>query len=120
MLADVNAVRARAGMPALVLDPKLCRVAAAHDIDMARRHYFGHDSPEGISPFDRMRAAFVRYSYAGENIALAASEPSALRSLLGSPDHLENILQRHYRRVGIAAVRLEPGGDMIFVQDFAG
>jgi uncharacterized protein YkwD len=35
MLADVNATRARAGVPALTLDPRLTQVALGHAMDMA-------------------------------------------------------------------------------------
>lgn len=117
MLADLNATRAHAGLPALALDPRLSQVAAEHGLDMAQKNYFEHDSPGGETPFDRMREASAPFSYAGENLALAPNERIAYRALLESPPHLRNILQAHFTRVGIAAVR-KSDGEMVFVQDF--
>lgn len=117
MLADLNATRAHAGLPALSLDSRLSQVAAEHCLDMAQNDYFDHDSPDGETPFDRMREASAPFAYAGENLALAPDEQAAYRALLQSPPHLRNILQPHFTRVGIAAVR-KPGGEMLFVQDF--
>ena len=48
--------------------------ARDHVIDMARNHYFDHDSPAGVTPFDRMRRYGCQFSYAGENIALGRVE----------------------------------------------
>lgn len=117
MLADTNATRMRAGRPALVLDPLLCRVAAEHALDMAQHKYFAHETPAGASPFDRMKAANVPFHWAGENIALAGSEPIAYTALVNSPEHLANILQPHFARVGIGAA-IAPDGTMLFVEDF--
>lgn len=117
MLADLNATRAHAGLPALTLDERLSQVAVEHGLDMAQKNYFEHDSPDGETPFDRMRDADAPFSYAGENLALAPSEPAAYRALLQSAPHLRNILQPHFARVGIAAVR-KADGEMLFVQDF--
>jgi uncharacterized protein YkwD len=117
MFADVNATRARAGLPALVDDSRLDKIAVEHAMDMAENGYFGHASRTGQSPFDRMATAHIPFTYAGENVAEAPDEAMAYQGLLGSPTHLRNILQSHFSRVGIAAVD-GPGGEMFFVQDF--
>jgi uncharacterized protein YkwD len=117
MLDDVNARRASRGLPPLRLDPELCAIARAHAVDMAARAYFGHDTPEGESPFDRMDRAHYQYGYAGENLALDRSVDAAANALWHSAEHRENILEPHYQKVGIAAV-LAPAGE-IFVEDFS-
>ncbi len=117
MLADINATRAHAGLPALQIDQRLTEVATEHAVDMVQRHYFDHNSPEGVDPFQRMRRDDVTFSWAGENLALATSESQAYNALVHSPHHLENILQPNFGHVGIAAVR-EPSGDIMFVQEF--
>src|SRR5215467_5875328 len=71
MLDLVNAERAKAGLRPLAPDPELTEVARQHSADMFARGYFAHDTPEGLSPFDRMRAANVHFATAGENLALA-------------------------------------------------
>lgn len=118
MLAYLNAQRGQRGLPPLRLDPTLVAVARAHSADMFRRSYFSHDSPDGASPFDRMHAAGIRYSIAGENIAYAPNVTIADTGLMNSPEHRDNILRPQFTRVGIGIVS---GGlfEEMFTQDFA-
>ena len=101
MLDLVNQERAAAGLRPLAPDPELTEVARQHSTDMFARGYFAHDTPEGLSPFDRMRAADVRFLAAGENLALAPTLPVAHTGLMNSPGHRENILRPQFGRVGI-------------------
>ncbi|HEV2828723.1 MAG TPA: CvpA family protein [Pyrinomonadaceae bacterium] len=101
MLELVNKERVAAGLRALAPDPELTQVARQHSADMFARGYFAHDTPDGRDPFDRMRAAHVRFDTAGENLALAPTVPVAHRGLMNSPGHRENILQPQFGRVGI-------------------
>ncbi len=117
MLADLNATRARAGLSILKLDSRLTQLARAHGIDMAEHNYFAHATQNGQSPFARMRADNISFGWAGENLAMSPDEPTAYQALLQSPEHLANIMQRHFSKVGIAAVQ-GPDGEMLFVQDF--
>ena len=93
LLRDLNAIRSARRLPALSMDPTLCRIAREHALDMAAKDYFDHDSQDGETPFDRMNRAGYRFGYAGENM-----------------------LEPHYRHVGIAAVESSLGE--IFVEDF--
>lgn len=117
MLALINAERARAGLPALVVDEALRRVARAHSEDMLRRGYFSHYTPEGKSPSDRLIEASISFGVAGENIALAPHVAVAHAGLMESPGHRENILSPAFRRVGIGAM---DGGiyGVMFSQEF--
>ena len=101
MLNLVNQERAAAGLDPLVADPELTEVARQHSTDMFARGYFAHETPEGLTPFDRMRAANVRFLAAGENLALAPTLPVAHTGLMNSPGHRENILRPQFGRVGI-------------------
>jgi uncharacterized protein YkwD len=114
----LNQVRSNDGERLLVLDRRLIEVARQHALDMIARHYFAHETPDGGSPFDRLHDAGVEYSYAGENLAMNVSPDAANSALLQSPPHRENMLEPHYRRVGIAAVRSSEGEE-IFVEDFS-
>lgn len=71
MLRLVNEERTARGLAPPVMDEGLRAVARAHARDMFERGYFSHFTPEGLSPFDRMRAAGIRFLAAGENLALA-------------------------------------------------
>lgn len=104
MLDLVNQERQAAGLNPLAPDPELTEVARRHSADMFARGYFAHETPEGLSPFDRMRAANVRFTTAGENLALAPTIPVAHTGLMNSPGHRANILRREFGRVGIGVM----------------
>ena len=104
MLDLVNQERRAAGLNALEPDPELTEVARKHSADMFARGYFAHDTPEGLSPFDRMREANVRFITAGENLALAPTIPVAHTGLMNSPGHRANILRPQFGRLGIGVM----------------
>lgn len=104
MLDLVNKERQANGLNPLAPDPELTEVARKHSADMFARGYFAHDTPDGLSPFDRMRAANVRFTTAGENLALAPTLPIAHTGLMNSPGHRANILRREFGRVGIGVM----------------
>ena len=118
MLGDVNNARSHNGMDALVRDEKLNAIARLHARDMIVRHYFGHETPDGQTFEERFRLAGAPYHYAGENIAEIGDEPSAHKALMASPEHRDNILESHYRKIGIAAISV---GDYttLYVQEFS-
>jgi uncharacterized protein YkwD len=117
-LCLLNRVRARHGAPPLRMNPKLSHAARKHSRDMVQRRYFAHDSPEGRSAFDRMRA--TRYVprdaswVLGENLGWGSgslAEPMALvRAWMRSPGHRRNILDRRFRDIGIGIVPNAPVG----------
>lgn len=117
MFAALNAARRRAHLAPLVRDPLLDRVAREHARDMVERQYFGHDSPDGTDPFDRMREDGVNFGYAGENLAMNADARSAEAAFMHSAEHRANILEPHYHRVGIATAG-DAGEGEFFVQEF--
>ncbi len=101
MLRLVNEERAADGLAPLEADPELAEVARRHSADMFARGYFAHRTPEGKSPFDRIRESEVRFRTAGENLALAPSLQMAHTGLMNSPGHRANILRSKFGRVGI-------------------
>lgn len=118
MLELLNRERGQAGLGPLVRDSSIDAVARAHSVDMLRRGYFGHETPEGTSPFDRMLEGGVRFRVAAENLALAATAEIAHQGLMESPGHRANILGADFGRVGIGAVRVD-GMGRVFTQNFA-
>ena len=104
MLDLVNKERQANGLNPLAPDPELTEVARQHSTDMFARGYFAHDTPEGLSPFDRMRAANVHFTTAGENLALAPTLMVAHTGLMNSPGHRANILRPQFGRVGIGVM----------------
>ena len=118
MLELLTQERVRAGLQPLIRDPAIDAVARAHAVDMLQRGYFAHESPEGRTPFDRMRQGNIPFVAAGENLALAPTVALAHQGLMDSPGHRANILHPSFRRVGIGAARADGRGRM-FTQDFA-
>lgn len=104
MLELVNKERAKEGLPALRPDPEMTKVARAHSRDMFVRGYFAHNAPDGKTPFDRMRAANVQFSAAGENLALAQTLEIAHTNLMNSPGHRANIMHPSFGRLGIGVL----------------
>jgi uncharacterized protein YkwD len=101
MLVLVNEERKKVGLKPLTNDPELVEVARAHSKDMFAKGYFSHITPDGKSPFDRMRQAKVRFLAAGENLAMGQTLNICHRGLMNSPPHRANILNAAYGRVGI-------------------
>ena len=101
MLEMVNQERAKVGLSALQMDSELVAVARNHSNDMFRRGYFSHNTPEGITPFDRIETGRIFYRIAGENLAHAPTLLIAHTGLMNSPGHRENILRPEFGRIGI-------------------
>jgi len=127
-LCLLNRVRARYGLRPFRLNPKLSHAARVHSRDMVRHRYFAHDSRNGRSPFDRMRAThYVPRNAAwwlGENIGWGSgtlSAPAAMvRAWMHSPPHRANILSRHFRDIGIGIAPGAPigGAGATYTTDF--
>lgn len=116
LLERMNQVRVANGFAPLLLDRALCRAAQRHAEDMNRRNYFGHDSPEA-TPVMRLRSAKIEFTRAAENIAEASSPDDAHETLMDSPGHRKNVVDRSLERVGIGVVesRLSTGAPRFLV-----
>jgi uncharacterized protein YkwD len=119
MLQRINAARASADLTKVRMDPLLREAARGHSLDMYQRHYFSHQTPDGKTPFDRLKAVNAHYLTAGENIAFAPDANQAWDSLMQSPDHRANILNPDFQCVGIGAYKGLDGYEEMFTQDFA-
>lgn len=117
MLTDLNRERANRGLNVLVLETERRDVARNYAMDMWKRKYFSHYSPEGESVGDRLTKAGIKYSAAGENLALTPTEETAHAGLMNSEGHRANILEPSFRRVGIGVIDNGIYGK-IFVQVF--
>jgi uncharacterized protein YkwD len=104
MLSLVNQERVKHGLSILKPDPELTKVARLHSVDMFQRGYFSHVSQDGKSPFDRMQENGVKFTNAGENLALAPTLDIAHNGLMNSPGHRANILRPQFGRLGIGIV----------------
>ncbi|MCU0727559.1 MAG: CAP domain-containing protein [Planctomycetes bacterium] len=123
-LSAANGVRRGAGLPDLRPRRDLTEVARRHALDMARRGYLAHITPEGTGPGDRARKAGVVYSAFAENLARVkhsdAPEELAVSGWVESPTHRRNLLDERgtgyiYTGVGVARA---PDGTVHIAQVF--
>jgi uncharacterized protein YkwD len=130
-LVELTAERRReAGLGPLEADPELLPAAQAHALDMLERDQFGHVTPAGLDPGDRVALLHRRLvGHVGENLAeqqgLTAAQlegqigPLAAKIIDGwmqSPGHRENMLDPAYTHLAIAAAA--KGEDVVVVQLF--
>jgi uncharacterized protein YkwD len=105
VLTLVNQARVRAGCAPLKANAALTRAARAHSADMARRGYFAHNTPTGVTPWTRIAKAGYPRASLGENIAAGQTSAAAVvTAWLNSPAHKRNILNCGFKSVGTGLV----------------
>lgn len=124
----VNEERRRAGRPSLAPDDRLAAVARAHSRDMLVRGYFQHVTPEGLTPADRVAGVHRRHvGVSGENLwarngdhtaDTAAIAAQAVRDLMASAGHKENILRDSFTHLGVGVAA--DSGQIRLTQVFGG
>lgn len=114
MLARVNEVRRGKGLSSLLWHEGAARTATYHGLDLVRRGYFEHQSPEGLSAQDRLRRIdrTLLHGYSGENLSYfkdgrpkSYSWHELQRGLEISPSHYRTMTSDDYTHVGIAIVK---------------
>ena len=127
-LSLINASRHAYGFAPLRLDSALSGVAQAHATDQVVNNYFSHNSLNGMTPEDRMRAAGISFTHAGENQCYDyGSITSAIAwchsIMMAEPypgywNHIANILNPNFTRVGFGYA-VKSNGEIIMTWDFA-
>lgn len=105
---QTNAARAENGLPLLVWDAELCRLAREHSERMASEGFFAHKTPEGLELKDRARSGGVgRFRVIGENIAYnkGYADPGgfAVERWMISSGHRANILYSGFQAGAIGS-----------------
>ena len=128
VIARTNAYRVANGCPALAVNAILIGTAQAHSQEMALRDYVGHNSADGTSPWDRIKAAGYNYQMVAENIAWGATSPEQVVDawFFESPPndaHRKNILNCGLHDIGVGYYYLanDPGkitAHTYWTQDF--
>jgi uncharacterized protein YkwD len=122
VLAELNRIRARKHLPAVVIDARMSRTAAAHSREMARRGYLAHGAWGS-----RVARASGSANAVGEVLGwLRRAGPrnearGIVRGWLDSPTHRLVLLDARFRRVGIgrAGGRLRGVDAAIYTVDWA-
>ncbi|MGE5474320.1 MAG: CAP domain-containing protein [Ignavibacteriales bacterium] len=116
--AQVNAQRAKNGLPALSYNSALAKMARVKSQDMINENYFGHNSPKYGSPFNMMSKFGISYSSAGENIAMGQRSVSeVMNGWMNSPGHRANILNSNYTQIGVGYA-VDSNGRAYWTQEF--
>jgi uncharacterized protein YkwD len=117
VVALTNKERAKKGCKPLKVDARLNKAAMGHSVDMAKRDYFEHESPEGKDFEYRENKAGYKGMSGGENIAVGqTSAQKVMSDWMGSPGHRRNILDCSYDSIGVGYT---PNGNY-WTQNFGG
>jgi uncharacterized protein YkwD len=110
---SINDIRASLGLLRLARDPALDAVAREHSRDMAARHYLAHETPEGLTPPDRLkRGGVTGITLAGENVGTTSRlDPNReiVTAWMQSPAHHDNIVAPAFNATGIGVARAADG-----------
>jgi uncharacterized protein YkwD len=111
LLSQVNALREERGLRSLRLSSELSAAARLHSREMAEDGFFGHDSRDGATFWQRIERFYRSEGYrvwgAGENLVWASPDVTADEALtlwLGSPRHRAVLLDAHWQEIGLSAV----------------
>lgn len=106
----VNKERATYGLASLAENTEVTKIATMKSQDMADLNYFDHTSPIYGSPFDMLTKFGVKYTAAGENIAMGQSTPQeVMTAWMNSDGHRKNILNSNYTHIGVGIVKNQKG-----------
>lgn len=117
-----NDQRVANGLIPLTENTTLDAAALAKGNDMIAKGYWAHFAPDGTSPWSFFTSFGYKYQYAGENLARDFSDASsAVNAWMNSPTHKENILNPHYKEIGIGVVEGSlAGADTTIIVQFFG
>ena len=119
MCLSVNEEREKQGRSPLVIRQAISDAAWLHARDMHDRGYFSHYTPEGDSPYQRMRDAGISFRSGGENISAGRSTVSAtMNGWMSSSGHRANILNSSYDAFGVGYFNGSNGYRHYWVQKF--
>ena len=107
VLAHVNAIRARRGLPALSYNPSLHKAARDHSVEQKRHNYMGHGSPDPRRRTLAQRMKLAGYSGRafGEVVAKGfRSTQGVVQGWMNSPSHREILLDRELTEAAFSRV----------------
>lgn len=127
-----NEARAENGAVPLCVQRNLMHSAQGHAEDMLERDFYAHETPEGLTPADRISRAGYPCATCGENNnrvgGIYGEQPdaedlrAAFEGWMESPGHRENLLNPDFREVGFGletgSYSPEPGATTMYVANF--
>lgn len=116
-----NAQRIKSGLGPVVENEALDKAAKLKGQNMIEENYWAHFAPSGKSPWDFILGAGYKFTYAGENLAKNfQTDEDVVNAWMNSPSHRDNLLNTHYKDVGIAVVEgtLNGVSTTLVIQEF--
>ncbi len=115
----VNQARSQAKLNPLGTSQALQDLARSHSRELAKTRELTHVSISGQSYTDRLVSAQIYFAEHGENVAFSETYVAEFihQSLMESPEHRANILDRNFNRLGIGVVQVPDRGYYV-TQDF--
>ncbi len=102
IIAKVNALRAKNNLPPLMIDEKLNQLTQNYTQYMAKVKKLTHYMDNGDGVEERMNDLGINFIYYGENLAKGQiNEAAAFQSWVDSPPHLENMLNKNFKKIGV-------------------
>lgn len=114
----VNQERKKAGVAPLVLNEKLCDMAAFKLNEMDELGYYDHKSPVYGSPSEMAKTFGITNKGCGENLATSSTPESTMAAWMGSEGHRANILNPKYTQIGISCHISKAAGRTRWLQEF--
>jgi uncharacterized protein YkwD len=133
----VNFERKVVERTALEWDDQLAKLAQAHSEDMAKRKYFKHVTPEGLTPMKRAEAAgYNACQLMGENIyqnnlysrvitekkrttydwnSIDQIASTTVKNWMQSEGHRQNLLEKNYTKEGIGVAIDEADEGKVYI-----
>lgn len=102
VLTEVNRFRARYGLPALHLEPRLTWAAQSHSNFMALTRTMSHTGRSGTQPWDRVEQSGYAWHRVAENVAAGQHSPQeVVNDWIHSPGHRANMLDPQVTEIGV-------------------
>lgn len=114
---QLNQERQKAGLAILEWNELLAEAARSHSQTMAKDDKLAHQLAGEPPLQERIALQGVRFTRAGENIALTGYVEDVHLALMGSAGHRANMLNPKYNAVGIGVIK--QSGKIYVTQDFA-
>ncbi len=113
MFQRINGLRAKANLPPYDWNDQAYTAAQWQAEDMVNRRYFAHNTPDGRTPNDLMRAQGLPCpGWCGQNIIMGQTADEVSYSLnwfMNSTVHRGNLLNSRYASIGIGVARARAG-----------
>ncbi len=117
-----NKDRSSQNLSELKVNALLEKAAQMKADDMAKRGYFAHNTPEGLTPWYWVSEAGYKYKYAGENLAVNFTDSAEVHTAWkNSKSHWLNIINPRFTEIGIAtSTGIYKGREAVFVVQMFG